>query len=186
MKFAHTHPLTHPALRPLAIGCLGVAALTASSYISVPMYPVPVTLQTMTVLLMGALFGPRMGAAIVLSWLALSMTGAPVLAGGKSGLMAFAGPTAGYLAAFPLAAFLAGHLPKGDRLAAHGVRLAGFLGLHALILTLGWAWLSGFVGAETAFATGVVPFLIGSLLKSGLAAGIYAAWKGTDKQGRAH
>ena len=186
MKLACARTSPPSALRPLAIGLLGVAALTASSYISVPMYPVPMTLQTMTVLLMGALFGPRMGAAIVLSWLTLSMTGAPVLADGKSGLVAFAGPTAGYLAAFPLAAFLAGYLPRGDRLAAHSLRLAGFLGLHALVLSLGWAWLSGFVGAETAFATGVVPFLIGSLLKSGLATGISAAWKGTDKQRREH
>jgi len=182
MKLASARTTTPSALRPLIIGLAGVAALTASSYISVPMYPVPITLQTMVVLLMGALLGPRTGAAIVLSWLALSMTGAPVLADGKSGLAAFAGPTAGYLAAFPLAAFLAGYLPKGDRLTAHGLRLAGFLGLHALVLTLGWAWLSGFVGAETAFVAGVAPFLIGSLLKSGLATGIYAAWKGTDKQ----
>ncbi|MEH6694381.1 MAG: biotin transporter BioY [Hyphomonas sp.] len=185
MKHAAPRAFAHPALRPLVIGALGVAALTASSWISVPMYPVPMTLQTMTVLLLGALFGPRMGAAMVLSWLALSFTGAPVLADGKSGLLAFAGPTAGYLAAFPIAAFLAGYLPKGDRIGAHGLRLAGFLGLHGLVLALGAAWLSGFVGAETAVVAGVVPFLIGSVLKSGLATGLYAAWKGADKAGRA-
>jgi biotin transport system substrate-specific component len=184
MKHVVTAPLAHPALRPLAIGLLGVAALTASSYVSVPMYPVPVTLQTMVVLLLGALFGPRMGAAMVLSWLALSLTGAPVLAEGKSGLVAFAGPTAGYLASFPFVAFLAGHLPKGDRVSAHVLRLTGFLGLHALVLAIGYAWLAQFVGAETAVAAGVLPFLIGSVLKSGLATGIYAAWKGTDIQGK--
>lgn len=184
MKLALPRPRVPAALRVLATGILGVAALTASSHVSVPMYPVPMTLQTVVVLLLGALFGPRMGAAMVLSWLALSLAGAPVLADGKSGLAAFAGPTAGYLAGFPIAAFLAGYLPRGDHLAAHGLRLAGFLGLHALVLAIGWAGLLGHVGAETALAAGVLPFLAGSVLKSGLAAGIYAAWQGTDKQGR--
>ncbi|MEZ5998478.1 MAG: biotin transporter BioY [Hyphomonas sp.] len=167
---------SRPLLRPLLIGLGGVAALTASSWISVPMYPVPVTLQTLVVLLLGASLGPRAGAATVLAWLALSLTGAPVLADGKSGLIAFAGPTAGYLASFPVVAFLAGYLPKDDRIASHAARFAGFLALHAVILFAGWSWLSAWIGAEGALAAGVVPFLIGSLLKSGLATAMVAAF----------
>ncbi|HRX74848.1 MAG TPA: biotin transporter BioY [Hyphomonas sp.] len=176
MKPVQTRALSRPVLHPVLIGLGGIAALTASSWISVPMYPVPVTMQTMVVLLLGAVLGPRAGAATVLAWLALSLTGAPVLAGGKPGLLALTGPTAGYLLAFPLVAFLAGYLPKGDGLAAHGLRLAGFLALHAAILFAGWSWLSALIGPKVAFVSGVVPFLIGSVIKSGLATAILAAF----------
>lgn len=168
----------HPLLRPVLIGLAGIAALTVSSYVSLPMYPVPVTLQTLVVVLLGAVAGPRAGAAIVLAWLALAMGGAPVLAGGKTGLAAFAGPTAGYLFAFPVAAFLAGFLPKGQSLAGHGIRFAGFLGLHALILVIGGGWLAMLTSPEVALVSGVVPFLAGSLLKSALAAAVIAAMPG--------
>ena len=168
-------PLSHPVLRPVLIGLSGIAVLTISSYVALPMVPVPVTLQTLAVVLMGAVLGPRAGAAIVLAWLGLALAGAPVLAGGKAGLLAFTGPTAGYLISFPVAAFLAGYLPKGQTLAGHGLRFAGFIGLHAVILTAGWAWLSNFVGPQVAIASGVVPFLAGTLLKSALATAVIAA-----------
>ncbi len=178
MSQSAARPLVSSRLRPVAIGLAGVAALTVSSYVSLPMVPVPVTLQTLVVVLLGAVAGPRMGAAIVLSWLGLALMGAPVLAGGKTGLLAFAGPTAGYLFAFPVAAFLAGFLPKGQSLALHGVRFGGFLGLHALILAVGGGWLAMLTTPEIALASGVVPFIAGSLLKSALAAAVIAAMPG--------
>jgi len=176
MKHALSRTGDRTLMRPVLIGLGAVAALTASSYISVPMYPVPVTMQTLVVLLVGAVLGPRAGAAAVLAWLALSFAGAPVLAGGKAGIAAFTGPTAGYLISFPLVAFAAGFLPKGDRLASHGARLLGFLALHAAILFAGWSWLSAMIGPEAAFAAGVAPFVIGALLKSALATAIFAAF----------
>ena len=178
MSQSNARPLSHPVLRPIAIGLAGIAALTISSYVSLPMYPVPVTLQTLVVVLLGAVAGPRMGAAIVAAWLGLALAGAPVLAGGKAGLLAFTGPTAGYLFAFPVAAFLAGFLPKGQTLALHGVRFAGFLGLHALILAVGGGWLAMLTSPEIALASGVVPFIAGSLLKSALATAVIAAMPG--------
>ena len=168
-------PFAHPLLRPVVIGVCGIAALTVSSYVSLPMYPVPMTLQTLVVVLLGAVAGPRAGAAIVMVWLGLALAGAPVLAGGKTGLMAFAGPTAGYLFAFPVAAFMAGFLPKGQSLALHSVRFAGFLGLHVLIVAMGGGWLAMLTTPEIAIASGVVPFIAGSLLKSALAATVIAA-----------
>lgn len=178
MSQSAVRPFASSRLRPVAIGLAGIAALTVSSYVSLPMVPVPVTMQTLVVMLLGAVAGPRMGAAIVLSWLGLALLGAPVLAGGKTGLLAFAGPTAGYLFAFPVAAFLAGFLPKGQTLVLHGVRFAGFLGLHALILAVGGVWLATLTTPEIALASGVVPFLAGSLLKSALAAAVIAAMPG--------
>lgn len=175
MSQSLARPMSHPVLRPALIGLAGIAVLTLSSYVAIPMVPVPVTLQTLAVVMMGAVLGPRLGTAVVCAWLGLALAGAPVLAGGKAGLLAFTGPTAGYLVSFPVAAFLAGLLPKGQSLAANGVRLAGFLGVHGVILTAGWAWLSMAVGAETAFVAGVVPFIAGTFLKSALATAVIAA-----------
>ena len=136
-------------LRPLTIAVCGIAALTASSWLAVPMFPVPVTMQTAVVLLLGALCGAGLGSGIVLGWLGLAFVGAPVLADGMGGPGAFIGPTAGYLAAF--------------------------IALHALILGGGFLWLSTLIGPSAAFTGGVLPFIIGVFLKSGLAAALVAA-----------
>ena len=133
------------------------------------MYPVPVTMQTLAVLMVGALMGPRLGAAMVVSWLALALAGAPVLASGAGGPAAFIGPTAGFLASFPVAAVLAGYVARAGHPAAH---FAGFLALHGLILAMGWAWLATLIGPEAAFTAGVAPFLIGALIKAALAASL--------------
>ncbi|MEL6661527.1 MAG: biotin transporter BioY [Pseudomonadota bacterium] len=163
------------ALKVLA-GAIGVCLLTASSYVSVPLYPVPVTMQTLAVLMLGVVLGPRDGALTVLSWLGLALAGAPVLANASGGAAAFAGPTVGYLMAFPVAAFLAGMLPKPLSLTQGALAFSGFLGLHGLMLASGWVWLSVLIGPETAFAAGVVPFLLGSVVKASMALGITAAW----------
>jgi biotin transport system substrate-specific component len=168
--------------RHIVIFLSGIAALTASSWIAVPMYPVPVTLQTAMILLMGALCGPRMGAGIVLSWLALAFMGAPLLADGNGSPAAFVGPTAGYLAAFPLAAFLSGHVTRQSGALYHGARFIAFLTIHAVILGMGCIWLSRIIGIEAAWTGGVAPFLIGAGLKSALAAALVAAFFRTHKQ----
>lgn len=162
-------------LRQSATFVCGVAVLTASSYVAVPMIPVPVTMQTLAVLLVGAVAGPRMGLAMIVSWLALAAMGMPVLAGGKAGLTAFVGPTAGFLLSFPVAGFLAG-IAARTVASGHVSRFASFLGLHGLILFSGWAWLATLIGAQQAFAAGVAPFLVGALIKSGLGAAIMAAF----------
>lgn len=164
----------------MLIGLAGIAALTLASYISVPVYPVPMTLQTMAVLLAGALFGSWRGTLVVLAWLALVAAGLPLLSEGRAGLDVFAGSTGGYLMSFPLAAFLAGRLPKSDSMSAHAARLFGYLALHGLILMAGWAWLARMIGPVGAFESGVAPFIIGALLKSGLAGAIYALARKTD------
>ena len=165
----NTRTATETPTRIIAFFAIGICVLTASSYVSVPMFPVPVTMQTLAIVLVGALAGPRLGAAMVMSWLGLALMGAPVLAGSKAGLAAFIGPTAGYLAAFPIAAFLAGYVTRLNHPALH---FTGFLALHVVILSMGWAWLSALIGAQAAFASGVAPFLIGAGIKSALAASL--------------
>ncbi|MEQ9314689.1 MAG: biotin transporter BioY [Henriciella sp.] len=162
-------------LRNAAIFLAGIGVLTASSYVAVPMVPVPVTMQTLAVLLVGAVAGPRMGFAMIISWLALAAMGLPVLAGGKSGLLAFTGPTAGFLLSFPFAGYLAG-LATRTLAKGHVSRFASFMGLHGIILLMGWAWLATIIGAQQAFVAGVAPFLVGAVIKSALGAAILAAF----------
>ena len=93
---------------------LGVALLTLASKVQVPFWPVPMTLQTLAVLMIGAAAGARLGVTTVLAWLALGAIGAPVFATG-AGLAYMAGPTGGYLLGFLLAVMCVGKVTdKGE------------------------------------------------------------------------
>lgn len=115
-------------------------ALTAvAAQLSIPLQPVPLTGTLFMVLLSGALLGPRLGLYSQLTYLCIGFLGAPVFAGGKGTLAVMLGPTAGYLVAFPLAAWVAG-------LAVQQVRslpglLAGLAAAASLVLVLGGLWL---------------------------------------------
>ncbi len=145
--------------------------LALSSRIEVPMVPVPITMQTFAVTLIGALYGWRLGATTVLAWLAAAAMGLPLLAGGKFGLAPFIGPTAGYLFAFPVAAAVTGWLAErgwnGNRMVLAGLSM---LVGNLLCLALGALWLAQLIGVEKAIAGGVTPFLLGAVLKSVLGA----------------
>lgn len=150
-----------------AAAVIGVLALILASRIDVPMVPVPMSMQTFAVLLIGALYGMRLGTLTVLVWLALGALGLPVFAGGTGGMARLMGPTAGYLIAFPIAAACVGWLASRgwnqDRLAwAFGAMLIG----HVICLGLGALWLARIIGFEAALAKGVTPFLLGAILKS--------------------
>lgn len=154
----------------------GTLFLTLSSYIEVPMVPVPMTMQTLAVTLVGALFGWRLGALTIVAWLAEGALGLPVLAGGASGVQHFFGPTGGYLFAFPIAGGVVGWLAErgwnGNRVV---LAFAAMLIGNVLCLILGAAWLASLKGVEPAIASGVTPFLLGGLLKSVLGAAILKA-----------
>ena len=171
---------TRPLLWKIAAVFLGTLVLAASSQVSVPLWPVPVTMQTFAVGLIGALYGWRLGAVTVLAWLAEAAVGLPVLSGGSGGLAPFVGPTAGYLYAFPLLATITGFLAERgwngkDPLRAFGAMILG----QAIHLSLGAAWLTYLMGGdvEKAVLGGVIPFLLGAVLKAALAA---AVLKGVD------
>lgn len=150
---------------------VGTLILALSSRVEVPMYPVPMTMQTLAVTMIGALYGWRLGAITVLAWLAQGALGLPVFAGGLGGIARFFGPTGGYLLAFPIVAALVGWLAErgwnGHRI---GLAFAAMLMGNLLCLALGGAWLAVMIGAQKAFAAGVAPFLIGGALKSALGA----------------
>lgn len=151
----------------------GTLVLAASSQVSVPMVPVPMTMQTLAVTLVGALYGWRLGGLTILVWLAQGALGLPVFAGGSGGFVRFFGPTAGYLLAFPIAGALTGWLVErgwnGSKLL---LACAAMLIGNVLCLVLGAAWLAAMVGLPKAIAVGVAPFLLGAALKSVLGAGV--------------
>lgn len=155
----------------IAAVAIGTIALALSSYITVPMYPVPVTMQTFAILMVAALYGWRMGTLTVLAWLGEAAVGMPVLAGGAGGIAVFAGPTAGYIFSWPLITALVGWLvERGWNGRRPALAFVAMLLGSAICLGLGAVWLAGFIGFEKAVAAGVLPFLLGDSLKSALAA----------------
>lgn len=151
----------------------GVVMLAVSSRIAIPMVPVPITLQTLAVTLVGSLYGWCLGGLTVLVWLLAAALGLPLLSGGAGGLEPFTGATAGYLFAFPLAAALVGFLTARGWNGAHPFRaLCAMLAGNILCLTLGAAWLATMIGAESALGAGVIPFLPGAVIKSAAAAAV--------------
>ncbi|PHK93588.1 BioY protein [Pseudoroseomonas rhizosphaerae] len=158
----------------LAFALLGSAALAASAQVTLPMWPVPATMQTLVVLLLGALGGPRVGAAAVALYLAEGAMGLPVFAGGAAGPAALMGPTAGFLLGFLPAAWLAGHAQGG--LARQALVL---LTAHLLLFVPGVLWLAGFVGLERALMAGFVLFIPGTVVKTALALATLRAARST-------
>jgi biotin transport system substrate-specific component len=160
---------------PVAIGTLFLAA---SSWIMVPTVPVPINMQTYAVIVIGALMGTRMGVITVMAWLAEAALGLPVLSHATGGLHLFFGPTAGYLASFPVIAAFTGWL--ADRKLDGTVlrSFAGMLAANGINLALGTLWLASLIGGHRAVVAGFMPFWIGGILKAGLAtATILAARK---------
>ncbi|GLV46955.1 biotin biosynthesis protein BioY [Thermus sp. LT1-2-5] len=161
-------------------------ALTAQVAIPLPFTPVPLTLQTLGILLVGAALGSRLGFLALLAYLLEGAMGLPVFAGGTGGVAKILGPTGGFLLAFPLAAGLVGFLVErfGLDRSFLGTLLAMLLG-NALLYLVGlpWlgAWLMGvdkFTGVGGLLAMGLFPFIPGDLVKAVLAALLLpTAWR---------
>jgi biotin transport system substrate-specific component len=157
-------------LRAVVLAVLGSAFLTLSAKIQVPFYPVPMTMQTLVVLLIGMAFGFRLGIATILLYLAEGAAGLPVFAGTPEkgiGLAYMLGPTGGYLGGFVLAVAVVGWVAERWRdLWALALAVAGGT---ILIYVPGLLWLSRFAGFEKALEFGLMPFVWGDLLKAALA-----------------
>jgi biotin transport system substrate-specific component len=166
-----------------AVAVVAVALLTAVAAqirFPLPFTPVPITGQTFVVVLGGAVLGMRAGAASQLLYLALGAVGLPVFTEASGGWQVFQGATGGYLVGFVFAAALVGWLAEQryDRrfttavwLFALGNLVIYAFGVPWLMVVTGW-------GLAEALAKGVLPFLVGDLLKIAAAAGLTpAAWR---------
>ncbi|MFZ2029085.1 MAG: biotin transporter BioY [Vitreimonas sp.] len=160
--------LSAPLAAPIAV-LLGSLVLAASSYVEAPMWPVPITLQTYAVCVVGALFGARLAAATIVAYLLEGVVGLPVFAGGGAGFTHLIGPTGGYLVGFLFAATLTGALVERG-----GKSMTALLGVmllaHIVIFAFGLVQLQLFVGWDAAWASGVTPFIIGTVIKTVAAA----------------
>lgn len=170
----------------IAVFAALIAALTLPGAIPVGVLGVPITLQTLGVMLAGAILGARKGTIAVALYVVLGLAGLPILAGGSGGLGVLAGPTAGYLIGFIPAAFVIGFLT--ERILPRYPLWAGFLvtiaGGIVVEYAVGVPWLAAVAGIPlwTAISVGAVPFLIGDLIKVVItvlvAKAVHRAWPG--------
>jgi len=162
-----TKDLVLVALFAALIAVLGIVPAFA-----IPVISVPVTAQTLGVMLAGSVLGARRGGLAVLVFLALVAVGLPLLAGGRGGIGIFAGPSAGFLVAWPFAAFLIGLLTERawsryNLVAAIGINLIGGI---VLVYALGIGWLIAGAGFDPQKAAlGSAAFLPGDAVKAVLA-----------------
>ncbi len=180
--------LGEPASGVLGRHLVVVAALAAltwiGAYIRIPLEPVPITLQTLFVLLAGALAGPGRGSASQGVYVAAGLFGVPLFAGAVTGLAVVTGPTGGYLAGFVITPLIVGWLLR--RRLGFGWSLFVFALGSIVTLTLGVAHLAVFFTHDLRAAVrwGLVPFLVGDAAKSFAAASIYSAYKGLRSTSR--
>jgi biotin transport system substrate-specific component len=188
-------PVLRPEVTPLgarlssAPRTLGAAfaaslAVAVAAQISVPLpgSPVPVTAQTLALLLVGFFLGARAGALALALYVAEGVAGLPVFAGGGAGPGVLFGPTAGYLLVFPPAAFVAGALASPRSSVPRIV--AASLASHAVVFAGGLIVLTRFVGAQGAVAAGLLPFLPGEAIKIAAAVVILRGWSVLRRPGR--
>ncbi len=181
---------SHSLLRHAGLVLLGSVALSLLSQVKVPMLPVPMTLQTLGVLLIGFLYGSRLGAATLIAYLLEGAAGLPVFAGGAGGIQHILGPTGGYLIGFVASAWLVGFI--AERLTGSqwqqtaGALLAALAGGLVLYVP-GLIWLHQFPFIESwqaAFVAGMAPFLLGDSVKVVLAAALFLAAQGAIRRRR--
>jgi biotin transport system substrate-specific component len=170
-RAARADVVADPRLRRIGAVILFTLLTAVGAYVEVPVpgSPVPVTLQTMFVVLSGALLGARLGASSQALYVLAGALGAPVFAGGAFGVAHLMGPTGGYILAFPLAAAVAGVLagPIGRRGWLPALRVLGALFIATKLIFVGGVaqltLLTGDLGS--AIALGVAPFVAGDVLK---------------------
>ncbi|MBD3404177.1 biotin transporter BioY [candidate division GN15 bacterium] len=145
--------------------------LVACAYIvfTVPFSPVPITGQTFGVLLVAMALGRVRGTAVVTAYLIEGIAGLPVFAGGSAGPAVLAGPTAGYLLGFVVAAWVVGSLADRGWDKNFGLSVAAMTIGTAVIFIGGLAWLTQFVPLEGLLTAGLIPFAPGALIKIGIA-----------------
>lgn len=179
-------PGINTTTRNIGFAIVGSLLLWASAKVQIPFYPVPMTMQTFVVLLLGFALGSRLGAATVLLYLAQGAMSLPVFAGTPEkgiGLAYMMGPTGGFLLGFIATAFVAGWLAE-RRMDRHVVTtlLAALISL-AVTYAFGLAWLGSLIGWDKpVLQFGLYPFVHAEVFKIGLVAALLPlCWKALEK-----
>jgi len=160
-SFKHTQ-----IVKFLFIALIGSIILAISSKIKIPFYPVPMTMQTLIVLMIGIGFGWKLGVATVALYLFEGIIGLPVFSGSPEkgvGLVYFTGPTMGYLLGFLVTAYVSGKFIYDNNIVSTFLKL---FFATSLIYVLGMTWLGILIGWDKPiFQLGAQPFLLAELFK---------------------
>ena len=170
---------TQRTIRYGLLALAGSVLIAICAQISVPLFPVPMTLQTFAVFLIGLTYGWRLGAVTIALYLAEGAFGLPVFAGGKSGLIVLMGPTAGYLVGFLLAATACGWFAERGFDRSYAKLFATPLVGNILLYVPGLLWLGSMIGwDQPVLELGLYPFVLGDLMKIAMAVLLLpSAWK---------
>ena len=156
-------------LKYVFLALIGSIVLALSSKIKIPFYPVPMTMQTFVVLLIGVCFGWKLGGAVVSFYLIEGIIGLPVFSGTPEkgvGIVYFFGPTMGYLLGFVFAAILSGYFKFSNNIILNFFKLILSV---SVIYFLGILWLGTLIGWDKpVFSLGVKPFLLAEFFKIAL------------------
>jgi biotin transport system substrate-specific component len=165
------------AARAFVLVALGTALMALSAKVNLPLPYVPMTLQTLVVLMIAAAYGWRLGCATMIAYLAEGTIGLPVFAGPVGGIAPLVGPTAGYLFGFVGAAFVTGWLAECGWDRSVVLLFSAMAVGHIVILAAGFSWLAvGLgLGAAKAWQVGIAPFIAASLVKNALGATLMPA-----------
>lgn len=192
MRTPNTYPVLSEAIGPnegaarivktVLLMALGIAALAIAAKIRVPMWPVPITMQTFVVVVLGTAYGARLSVGTVLAYLAIGALGADVFTGSSAtvgGLAYMAGPTGGYLLGFVLAAAVMGAFARHGWDRSFGKMAVSLLVANAVLYASGLAWMSYLFladkGAAWVLQYGFLNFALGDALKIALATAMVPA-----------
>lgn len=153
----------------LVVGGSLFIALTAQFMLPLPFTPIPITGQTLAVLLCGTVLGSNRGFLAVAAYLAEGAMGLPFFAGGASGFARLLGPTGGYLLGFMVAAYICGLIAerKGDRTIKNAI--PAFAAAQFFIFAFGMSWLGFLIGFDGIWMKGFLPFVPGLIVQSTIA-----------------
>ncbi|MBS0603659.1 MAG: biotin transporter BioY [Verrucomicrobia bacterium] len=147
------------------LGASIIIALFAPISIRLPFTPVPIATQAHVILLLSCLLGSKRASMAVMTYLFQGAIGLPVFAGGAAGIAILAGPTGGYLLGYLAAAFVTGYIAERTLERTPSKAFAA-MGVGNLVVYLfGLPWLAGYIGLQKAVVLGMLPFLIGDMLK---------------------
>lgn len=176
----------------IALVVLGAALTAGLAQISIPLWPVPITGQTLAVLLVGATLGAVRGGLSLTAYAAAGIIGLPVFAPEDDGThtvgwTAILGPTGGYIIGFIIAAAFIGWLSQRQWDRRFPKAVLTFVGGSLIVFAVGLPWLSFVLGTdlETTLQYGLYPFIVGGIVKALIAAALLPlAWWGADKLSR--
>lgn len=190
--------IAHPSARARAFALdaglvvAGAAAVAALAQVEVPLWPVPITGQTLGVVVVGAALGARRGAASLATYLLAGLVGLPVFAGFTGGISTVLKPSFGFIIGFVVAAFVAGWFAERAWDRRPVLAFVGFVAASAIPFAFGIPYMAfilnvvggGTFGLSEILAFGLWPFVVGGLVKAALAAllipGTWAAVRAID------